>query len=65
MKKYEGIMLPIYESRDLEKFWARPAGEGVGEKKDMKHVNKSSSTVSHLVQKNNDKKGEVLNSKKY
>ena len=53
MKKYEGITLPIYVPWDLEKFRARPAGRrgkervckiwvyggGVGERKDMKHVN--------------------------
>ena len=40
MKKYEGIILPIYRPWDLEKFPACPArwGEG-GERKDMKHVN--------------------------
>ena len=50
MKKYEGIILPIYRPLDSEKFQACPARPrggvakyelGVGERKDMKRVNTS------------------------
>ena len=51
MKKYEGISLPIYGPWDLER--ARPASRGVGgvgERKDMKHVNmkKSEGNIQKL-----------------
>ena len=43
MKKYKRITLPKYKPWDLKKFQARPArrGGGVGERKDMKHVNRT------------------------